>query len=199
MDDGTQMQQLFETQEMNRRLSSMANNPGDTQAFAFILAEVNENNRLIKQLAGFLTEHAEAIDQHAEHLDALRKRVASQKKRIKSLLEHINAQEERIGSLEKSIEAKDERIEGLEVLVVGLDQSLEAHLEQHKTAYNHSGIAWVRKGEYDKAIEDFNQVLQCDPADANAYTNRGMAWRGKGEYDKAIEDFNYAIGADPNV
>ena len=32
------------------------------------------------------------------------------------------------------------------------------------------------KGEYDKAIADYNQALTIDPKDADAYYNRGNAW-----------------------
>ena len=57
-------------------------------------------------------------------------------------------------------------------------------------AYVNRGIAWDNKGEYDKAIADYNLALAINPQFALAYNNRGLAWYKKGEYDKAIADFN---------
>ena len=65
-------------------------------------------------------------------------------------------------------------------------------------AYHNRGLAWDNKGEYDKAIADYNQALTINPNYAYAYVNRGDAWNEKGEYDKAIADYNEAIRLDPN-
>lgn len=65
--------------------------------------------------------------------------------------------------------------------------------------YNNRGLAYRRKGEYDKAIAAFNKIIDLYPGYAVAYNNRGRAHRSKGEYDKAIADFNKAIQLDPNL
>ena len=52
------------------------------------------------------------------------------------------------------------------------------------------------KADWDKAIEEFTQVLRFLPDDTGAYVNRGIAWRSKGELDKAIVDYNQAIRLD---
>ena len=64
--------------------------------------------------------------------------------------------------------------------------------------YCNRGTAWNGKGEYDKAIADYNQALAIDPNDADHYWGRGIAWDGKGEYDKAIADYNQALAVNPN-
>jgi len=65
-------------------------------------------------------------------------------------------------------------------------------------SYYNRGCEWRAKSEYDRAIADFDQVLQLDPNFVSAYNNRGVAWRGKGEYDRAIADYDQAIRLDPN-
>jgi tetratricopeptide (TPR) repeat protein len=63
--------------------------------------------------------------------------------------------------------------------------------------YVKSGQAWDGKGDYDRAIADYNQALRIDPQNAWAYNNRGIAWRNKGDYDRAIADYNQALRIDP--
>jgi len=71
-------------------------------------------------------------------------------------------------------------------------------VNKNKTAaYNNRGLPWNAKGEYDKAIADFDQAIGLDPKLALAYNGRGYAWNAKGENDKAIADFDQAIGLDP--
>ena len=55
----------------------------------------------------------------------------------------------------------------------------------------------MHKGEYDKAIADYNEAIRLDPLDAHAYYRRGVAWTLKDEYDKAIADYTEAIRLDP--
>jgi len=66
-----------------------------------------------------------------------------------------------------------------------------------KIDYTKRGIAWHDKGDYDKAIEDFDEAIRLDPTSAISYNYRGFALSAKGEYDKAIEDFDEAIRLDP--
>ena len=59
------------------------------------------------------------------------------------------------------------------------------------------GNAWCYKGNYDRAISDYNKAIELDPGDANAYNDRGLTWADKGNYDWAILDYNKAIELDP--
>jgi tetratricopeptide (TPR) repeat protein len=63
--------------------------------------------------------------------------------------------------------------------------------------YFHRGNAYNKKGEYDRAIADFNQAIQLNPKDAKAFNNRGNAYDEKGEYNRAIADFNEALKLNP--
>jgi tetratricopeptide (TPR) repeat protein len=60
------------------------------------------------------------------------------------------------------------------------------------------GSAWALKGEYDKAIQDYDEAIRLEPNRGDAFNNRGDAWDAKQEYDKAIRDFDEAIRLDPN-
>jgi lipoprotein NlpI len=73
----------------------------------------------------------------------------------------------------------------------------EGHNPRDASAYNERGIAYKEKGQYDKAISDYNMAIEINPRLSEAYNNRGLAYsKGKGQYDKAISDYNKAIEID---
>jgi len=64
-------------------------------------------------------------------------------------------------------------------------------------AYNHRGVAYHVKGDYDRAILDYTQAIALDPNYAVAYTNRGLAYTSNGNGKHAIMDYTQAITLDP--
>jgi lipoprotein NlpI len=64
--------------------------------------------------------------------------------------------------------------------------------------YFNRGIAHAYKGEYDKAIADFNRAIALNPNSQSAYITRGGSYYAKGEVDNAIADYNRAIELNPN-
>ena len=66
------------------------------------------------------------------------------------------------------------------------------------TAFNDRGIAYGAKGDHDRAIKDFDQVVKLDAKNAVALNNRGIAYRNQGKYDRAIADFDAAITLKPD-
>ena len=64
--------------------------------------------------------------------------------------------------------------------------------------YNNRGIAYFKKGEVNRAIEDYTQAIALKPDDASVYYNRGEAWLHLQEWESAKADLMTAksMGAD---
>ena len=60
------------------------------------------------------------------------------------------------------------------------------------------GGAFGRKDMIDRAISDYDTVLQLDPAQADIFNARGELWRKKGDRPKALADFGAAIKLNPD-
>lgn len=60
------------------------------------------------------------------------------------------------------------------------------------------GWAFSMKGQYDRAIQDYDQAIRLVPNNTDAFNNRGNAFSTKGQFDRAIQDFDQAIRLDPN-
>ena len=60
-------------------------------------------------------------------------------------------------------------------------------------AYSNRGLDYYdNKGQYDKAIEDYNRAIALDPNYASAYFNRGLAYEMLGNKSMAISDYRKA-------
>ena len=69
--------------------------------------------------------------------------------------------------------------------------------EKDAEAYYNRGVAWQKKGDYDRAITDYTKAIELNPNLAMAYVNRGSAYLGKSLYDQVISDCNKAIEINP--
>jgi tetratricopeptide (TPR) repeat protein len=65
------------------------------------------------------------------------------------------------------------------------------------TLFHLRGNAFTRKGQYDRAIEDYNQAIRLNP-DETLFAGRGVVYFDKGQYDRAIQDFDQAIRLNRN-
>ena len=69
--------------------------------------------------------------------------------------------------------------------------------EDLATAYKNRGNAYDDKGEYDRALEDYEQALAINPQDADVFNSRGTTYTALGRYERAIQDFDQAIKLNP--
>jgi tetratricopeptide (TPR) repeat protein len=109
------------------------------------------------------------------------------------------------GDYRKAIEEYDETIR-LSLLTVEKYMT-EAHRGElsrrldpkYPLAHNHRGLAYGKLGEYERAIEDFDETIRLDPQNANAYHNRGLAYEKLGQQKLADRDFARAreLGYNP--
>jgi tetratricopeptide (TPR) repeat protein len=62
--------------------------------------------------------------------------------------------------------------------------------------FNNRGNAYQSKGDYQRAIQDYDEAIRIDPEAALAFNNRGSAFQHMGNYDRAIQDYDQAIRLD---
>ena len=55
------------------------------------------------------------------------------------------------------------------------------------------GVTYAEAGEYDKAMAQFDKVIEYEPYRADAYMSRGHIFAVKGDLDRAITDYTAAI------
>jgi len=89
----------------------------------------------------------------------------------------------------------DQRIEGCSAVIKAGREKGEKLAE----AFNIRGIGYRLKGEYDRAIQDYNQAIRTNAKFATAYNNRAIAYDTKGDYDRAIADYEQAIKLKPSA
>jgi tetratricopeptide (TPR) repeat protein len=73
-----------------------------------------------------------------------------------------------------------------------------AHLYKLALAHSQDGEAYSRNGDYDKAIEKFNEAIRLNPGLASTHYNRGEIYFRRGDYEQAIGDFTRTIELAPD-
>ena len=70
----------------------------------------------------------------------------------------------------------------------------------HHKAYEalYRGLSAADKGDFDKAIQNYDKAIELKPDFFGAYNNRGVAYGEKHDFDKAIKDFTTAIELKPD-
>ena len=66
-------------------------------------------------------------------------------------------------------------------------------------SHSELGQQYLKAGDYDKAIEEFNAVLMVNSHDATILANRGIAFYFKGNFVQAISDLSFAIEFNPRL
>ncbi len=63
--------------------------------------------------------------------------------------------------------------------------------------YYHKGNTAYEKGDYQKAIENYNMAIILNPTFSEAYFNRGLCYYNLKNFDKAITDYTKSAELDP--
>ncbi|MGE0267544.1 MAG: tetratricopeptide repeat protein [Candidatus Omnitrophota bacterium] len=63
--------------------------------------------------------------------------------------------------------------------------------------YIHLGVSYIMKGDYDLALNEFNEALQISRDDYKIYHNRGIAFEMKGDLEQAEKDYTRSIELNP--
>jgi tetratricopeptide (TPR) repeat protein len=83
------------------------------------------------------------------------------------------------------------------VLIIAIGCVTTQEVKKDADFYNNQGVAYDDKGQFDKAIANYNKAIELDPKHAMAYYNRGNSYYDKREYDKAISDYTKATEINP--
>jgi len=94
--------------------------------------------------------------------------------------------------LARTLAAMDKATLALEEVNIALELNPQCAI-----AYFVCGRVYDKKGEWDKAIQDYTRAIELDPQFAMAYNNRGGMFYNETEWDKAIQDYTRAIELDP--
>lgn len=69
----------------------------------------------------------------------------------------------------------------------------------HHVTYNNRGTAFLKAGDLQRALADFDAALALKPNHASALNNRGSVRTDLGDYEAALKDCSEAIRLDPTL
>lgn len=89
---------------------------------------------------------------------------------------------------------KKERVKWLLATLVTLIALLSVmSCSSQKESLYGNGLAQIRAGKFDAAVNTFSELLNKNPADASARFGLGWAYQSKGMLDPAAQQYNLAI------
>src|SRR6516165_9120757 len=65
--------------------------------------------------------------------------------------------------------------------------------KQLATAFNNRGVVYRLKGDYDRALRDYDEAIWLDRSIPAFFYNRAIAYTEKQDYDRAIADFEMVL------
>ncbi len=83
--------------------------------------------------------------------------------------------------------------------IIGCDAVINSNAtpDIKSIAYGRRGVAYERRGDYDRAIADLNAAVRIDPKSVNALRVRGNYYRDQHDFEHALENYNQAIAVNP--
>ncbi len=87
----------------------------------------------------------------------------------------------------------------IDAAIADYSQAIELVPRQKKIqfVYHNRGWSYIRKENYDAAIDDFGAAIGRDPNFAPAYYGRATAWYRKGDHQRAVIDAKDAVKRAP--
>lgn len=67
-----------------------------------------------------------------------------------------------------------------------------------KDERSNEGDRYYARGEYEKAVQSYNEYISLNPEHIKSIYNRGRAYEELGEYEKAMKDFQHVLKREPN-
>ena len=67
------------------------------------------------------------------------------------------------------------------------------------SAFMMRGNAYAAKGDWDRALRDYDEAIKTEPANADAWVNRGNIYARKRQRDKSMRDYNEALRLNPKL
>src|SRR5438045_2436655 len=74
-----------------------------------------------------------------------------------------------------------------------IDEAAVRNPTRDPGAYNNRGNTYRRKGDYDRALRDFDDAIKLNPREAGSIYGRSQVYADKGDTGRAIADLDEAI------
>jgi tetratricopeptide (TPR) repeat protein len=84
------------------------------------------------------------------------------------------------------------------VLMILIFSGCATNFDKSSKTLNAMGYEYYKKGQYDKAINEYNKALKLNPQNFEAYVNRGNVYEAMKRHWTAIRDYDRAIEINPN-
>ena len=73
------------------------------------------------------------------------------------------------------------------------DEAIRLLSPELAEAYSNRGMVYLNLGQYERAIQDFDQAIHLQPEHADAYASRALAYICLGMEAEAQQDINRAV------
>jgi tetratricopeptide (TPR) repeat protein len=170
---------------------------------------INKIIELEKEIAGYKAK-LKLSEQEIEYLQTLELELKAKEEKLKVYEDELKLykQDKNIENIENILFKDNEKKldafnyfdlayeeKNIDKKILLYTKAIELENKDAMAFYNR-GLAFGKKGEFEKAISDYSKAIELDNKDVDAYINRGNAYQDKGEFEKAISDYNKAIELD---
>ena len=156
--------------------------------------EKADNYHLNKEYDNAIEAYTRAIvlDPNNDYLYIMRGATYSQKSQLDKALEDLNRGIALVPPLDNwSDVASRQNTDKRGVIYDPFSPDLTKHV-LYSYDYSIRGYVYFQKGQYERAIGDYNRSIALYPNQSDVYHFRGLAYELKGQLDKAFEDYSCA-------